>query len=97
MSKTLFVLETTKYTTMSEKTKLELLEMVLRYDSEKKGKFTIGERIMINQERAHMYRQTEDDELEYYTQSPEIETKIYQCLAQIRQENWKPKPYEKEY
>jgi hypothetical protein len=82
---------------MSEKTRIEQLEMVLRYDSETKQNFTVGERIMINQERGNIYRQTEDSEIEDYEQTIEIENKIYQCLAQIRQTNWKPKPYETEY
>ncbi|SNA87647.1 hypothetical protein [Flavobacterium psychrophilum] len=78
-------------------TRSEILETVLRYDSEKKGKFSRGERIMINQERAHLYKQTEDPEVDNYNQSLAIETKIYKCLALIRQENWKPKPFVPEY
>jgi hypothetical protein len=70
----------------------DALELVLKYTREKTAILSVGERIMINQERANLYRQMEDSEIEYYEQPIEIETKIYQCLAQIRQTNWKPKP-----
>lgn len=75
----------------------ELLEKVLRYHSETNEFFTTGQRIMINQHRAHIYKQMQNSELEDYQQSIEIESQIYKCLAKIRKTKWKPKPYENEY
>lgn len=82
---------------MSELTRIEQLELVLQYDTKTKGKFTVGERIMINQERAHIFQQMQNDDLDDYEQTTVIEAKIYRCLAEIRETKWKPNPYEYEF
>ncbi|GGB82704.1 hypothetical protein GCM10007424_23420 [Flavobacterium suaedae] len=51
---------------------------------------TVGERIMVNQERAALFRELEND-AKNFKQSPTVEEKVTGILYLIKRMNWQPK------
>jgi len=71
---------------------------VLQYDTEEVQKFTISERILINQERAammdfknYLFKEFDYDKVRFYRVPESIETKIQTILKTIEFKNWQPK------
>ncbi|RWX00949.1 hypothetical protein [Flavobacterium cerinum] len=74
---------------------LEELQLVLQYSSEHATleiSLTVGERIMVNQERAALFRALDGIKTDF-TQSVTIITKINRMLYLIERTDWKPKIY----
>ncbi|RWX03393.1 hypothetical protein [Flavobacterium cerinum] len=69
---------------------LDQLMLILQYSSEKTAMLSTGERIMINQERAALFRALAGETIGFL-QTPEIEQKKNSILKLINRSNWKPK------
>lgn len=73
--------------------RLEELYLALKYSSQVSGLLTVGERIMVNQERAALYRvlDPESDVTEPpYEVSAEIEEKITNLNVERIRTRWRP-------
>ena len=74
---------------------------VLQYDTEEVQKFTISERILINQERAammdfknYLFRELEYDKVRMFLVPDPLEEKIQSIAKTIELRGWQPKPQE---
>lgn len=78
--------------------RLELLLLVLQYDSQMEKKFTVGERILIHYERSamksfiyYLMRIIKHEKINWYRVPDSIEEKIQTIKTLIEQLDWKPK------
>lgn len=73
--------------------RLMLLHTVLQWSTVHPGlevTLTVGERIMVNQERGALFRELEN-EPHNFVQSHTVEAKITRIEYLIKRHNWKPK------
>ena len=68
---------------------LDELHLVLQYSSEKTAMLTAGERIMINQERASLFRALAGHPTSF-EQSEGVEKKKQEILMLIKRTRWEP-------
>ncbi len=78
--------------------RLEKLHLALQYSSEKTAMLSIGERIMINQERGHLLRERNkindyhNYQVLWFGQPRKIESKLITIDHLINETGWTPKP-----
>ena len=77
--------------------RLEILLLVLQYDSQETKHFTVWERMQINKERSamqsfidYLFREIEHSEINWFKVSEPTEDKILTIYQIIKQLNWKP-------
>jgi DNA polymerase III epsilon subunit-like protein len=81
--------------------RLQLLLMVLQYDTEVTQDFTVWERMLINQERAamfdfknYLFKELEFDKVRMFLVPDPLEEKIQSIARTIESKSWQPKPQE---
>jgi hypothetical protein len=88
------------YSFLEIQERLELLELVLHFDTEKLPTFTNADRICINQEcgslmdfRAYLRGQIDHSEVRLYHVPENINEKIVKAQYYINKHNWKHESY----
>lgn len=91
---------TYNYSFLEIQNRLELLELVLHFDTEKLPTFTNADRICINQEcgslmdfRAYLREQIDHDSVRLYHVPETIEAKITTAKQYIDKHHWKHESY----
>jgi hypothetical protein len=73
------------------------LHEALQYDTQEKEIFKDCDRMLINQERASLWQNAQDSNIEVKKVSAIIEAKITEIHQLIKQYNWQPKKKEDEF